>query len=370
MENIKKQVIFLFSLCLFLTTACVPKNIVDDLSLIQGAVFDVTSDTGAKKERVKVAYVFPIRRKGNKVQVLQGYGHTVKQIKVTTSLESDQPLASGQMRVILFTEKLAKKGLSSMLDTLIRDVNIGNLLYIGLLEGGGNGEGEKLLMGKYNTSANVAIYITKMLEHNMKTGVVPKDNLHLQAFRYYREGQDMYMPILKKEKNKKSIKISSVALFKQDKYVGKVEEKDMFLFKTLLEKSELDSHEFKTRLGYTIINNIHSSPSYRVYIKDGKPSFFIHVKMAARIQEISEHTNLEHKKNVEKIKKDIETSLNKDGIKLIKKFQSLGTDPLALGSRFKQHYRPFQLKEWKKMYKNAPVKVKFTVDIINSGVIE
>ncbi|WP_440602374.1 Ger(x)C family spore germination protein [Bacillus sp. GB_SG_008] len=368
MENIKKQVVFLFSLCLFFTTACVPKNIVDDLSLIQGAVFDVASDTDSNKKRVKVTYVCPIQRKGNKVQVLEGYGNTVKQIKVTTSLESGQPLVSGQMRVNLFTEKLAKKGLSSILDTLIRDVTIGNLLYVGILEGGGNGEGEKLLSGKYNTSANVAIYIKKMLEHNMKTGVLPTDNLHLQAARYYREGQDTYMPILKKKN--KSIKITSMALFKTGKYIGKVEEKDMFLFKSLLEKSQMDSHEFKTKLGYTIINNIRSSPSYRVYVKGGKPSFFIHVKMTARIQELSKHTNLENKKNVEKIRKDVEKSLNEDGVKLIKKFQSLGTDPLALGARFKQHYRHYKLKEWKKMYKDVPVKVKYEVDLTNSGVIE
>ena len=161
MENFKKQVIFLFCLCLFLTTACVPKNIVDDVNLIQGAVFDVASSSD--HGRIEVDYVCPIQRKGNKVQVLKGYGNTIKQVKTTTSLESGQPLASGQIRVALFTEKLAKKGLSSVLDTLIRDVNIGNLVYVGILQGGGNGEGEKLLLGKYNTASNVAIYLKKIL---------------------------------------------------------------------------------------------------------------------------------------------------------------------------------------------------------------
>ncbi|HDX9580018.1 TPA: Ger(x)C family spore germination protein [Bacillus pseudomycoides] len=368
MENFKKRVIFLFSLCLLFTTACVPKNIIDDISLIQGAVFDVAPDTDSNRDRLQVTYVCPIQRKGNKVQVLKGYGNTIKEVKTTTSLESGQPLASGQMRITLFTEKLAKKGLSSVLDTLLRDVNIGNLLYVGILEGGGNDAGEKLFSGKYNTASNVAIYLKKMLEQNMKSGVVPNDNLYMQTFRYYRDGQDTYMPILKKKK--KSIKITSMALFKQDKYVGKVEEKDMFLFKTLLEKSQLDSHEFKTKLGYTIINNIRSSPSYHVHIRNGKPSFVIQVKMAARIQEISKHTNLENKKNVEKIRKDIEKNLSADGEKLVKKLQSLGADSLALGAKFRQHYRPFKLKEWRKMYKDVPVKVQYTVDITNSGVIE
>lgn len=368
MESVKNQVIFLFCLCLFLTTACVPKNIIDDVSLIQGAVFDVAPDTNSNREGLKVTYIYPIQKKGNKAQVLEGYGNTVKAVKITTDLESERPLESGQIRIILFTEKLAKKGINRILDTLLRDVEIGNLTYIGILEGGGNDEGAKLFSGKYNTASNVAIYIKKMLEHSMKSGVIPNDNLYMQTFRYYRDGQDTYMPILKKKKN--SIKVISMALFNQDKYVGRVEEKDMFLFKTLLEKSELDSHEFKTKLGYTIVNNIRSSPSYHVYIKKGKPSFVIRVKIAARIQEISKNTNLENKKNVEKIQKDIEKNLNMDGEKLVKKLQSLGADPLALGAKFKQHYRPFQLKEWRKMYKDVPVKIKFEVDITNSGVIE
>ena len=39
------------------------------------------------------------------------------------------------MRVALYTIKLAKTGMSTSFDTLLRDVNIGNALYVGLLEG-------------------------------------------------------------------------------------------------------------------------------------------------------------------------------------------------------------------------------------------
>lgn len=70
----------------------------------------------------------------------------------------------------------------------------------------------------------------------------------------------------------------------------------MFVFKGLLEKHRLDSHEFKTNPGYAMINNIRSVPTYEVNIKDGKPSFYIHVKMDARIQELSRKFNLENKK--------------------------------------------------------------------------
>jgi spore germination protein len=45
-------------------------------------------------------------------------------------------------------------------------------------------------------------------------------------------------------------------------------------------------------------------------------------------------------------------------------------DPLGLGARYKEHYRPFKLEEWRKMYKDVPITIKYTVNITNSGVIE
>lgn len=361
MEKIKRKLILLSCICLFTITGCLQKNIVDDLQLIQGVVFDT-----AKNNKIKVTSVCPVQQKGNKVQVFEGVGNAVKQVKANTSLESSRPFASGQMRVALFTTRIAKKGLSTSFDTLIRDVNIGNSLYVGLLEG----NGLELLKGKYSASSNVAIYIKRMLEHNMKTGPLPNDNLYLGTFRYFREGQDSYMPILKKSKDK--IKVSGIGLLKKDKYVGKIDQQDMFVFKGLLEKHRLDSQEFKSDSGYVMINNIHSKPTYTVNIKAGKPSFLIKVKMDARVLELSQQVNinLENKKKTQKIARAIEKQLNMKAAKLIKKFKSLNVDPLGLGAKFKQRYRPFKLEEWRKMYKDVPITVKYKVDITNSGVIE
>ncbi|MGE6344384.1 Ger(x)C family spore germination protein [Bacillus mycoides] len=359
MEKIKRKLMLLSCIGVLSLTGCLQKNIIDDVNLIQGTVFDT-----AKDNKVKVTFVCPIQKKGNKVQVFEGVGNAVKQVKADTSLESSQPFASGQMRIALFTTRIAKKGLSTSFDTLIRDVNIGNSMYVGLLEG----TGMDLLKGKYTTSSNVAIYIKKMLDHNMQTGPLPTDNLHLGAYRYYREGQDSYLPILKKDKDK--IKITGIGLLKGDKYIGKINYHDMFAFKGLLEKHRLDSHEFKANSGYTIINNIRSVPTYQVNIENGKPSFFIHVKLEARIQELSKQFNLDNKKNTQKIEKSVEKQLDATANKLIKQFKSLNVDPLGLGAKYKEHYRSFKLEEWRKMYKDVPIKVKYTVNITNSGVIE
>ena len=48
----------------------------------------------------------------------------------------------------------------------------------------------------------------------------------------------------------------------------------MFIFKGLLEKHKLDSHEFKTDSAYVMINNIRSVPTYDIKIKT--EAFFLH----------------------------------------------------------------------------------------------
>lgn len=144
----------------------------------------------------------------------------------------------------------------------------------------------------------------------------------------------------------------------------------MFIFKGLFEKHRLNSTEFKIRGGHVLINNIHSIPTYKIYIENGNPSFYVQVKLNARLQEITKNISLEKKKNVEMITKDIEKQLDIEGEKLTKKLQVLNVDPLGLGAKFKQQYRPFILKEWNKIYKTVPIKVKYIVNLENSGVIE
>ncbi len=101
----------------------------------------------------------------------------------------------------------------------------------------------------------------------------------------------------------------------------------MFIFKGLLEKHKLDSHEFKTDSAYVMINNIRSVPTYDIKIKNGKPSFFIHVHLDARIQELSKQINLENNKNTKNIEKNVQKQLDVQAAKLIKQFKSLGVDP-------------------------------------------
>lgn len=60
-------------------------------------------------------------------------------------------------------------------------MNIGNVLYVVLLDG----NGIEFLKGKYLILYNVVIYIKKLLEYNMEIGFLLVDNLYIGVFCYY-----------------------------------------------------------------------------------------------------------------------------------------------------------------------------------------
>ncbi|EJR93292.1 Ger(x)C family spore germination protein [Bacillus cereus] len=343
---------------LFILTGCLQKKIIDDVQLVQGVVVDLVNN------KIKTTLVSPVQKKGNKVEVFENIDYTAKMGRARISLLSEKPFAIGQLRVALLTKKLAKKDIKILYDPLVRDSSIGHTVYLGLLEG----SAKELFSGKYNASSNVAIYIKRLLEHNMQGGPVPHDNLYRSMYRYYNEGQDIFTPILKKEKNK--IEIKGLALFKKEKYAGELNAKEMYIFKGLFEKHRLSSNQYKAGGMYVFVNNIRSTPSYHIDMKNKKPSFHIQVKIDTQLQEITKPINLDKQNNLKKIEKNIQKKLSIEGGNLIKKLQHLNVDPLGLGSKLKHKYRTFQLKEWKKIYNEIPIEVEYIVNISNSGVVE
>ncbi|PGP94702.1 Ger(x)C family spore germination protein [Bacillus cereus] len=358
MRKFLKMKIIFICISMFLLTGCLQKSIIDDVQLIQGAVFDTA------KEKIKTTVVCPTQKKGHYVQIFENIANTVRQGKESFSLKSPRPFVSGQLRVALFTKRLMKKDLTLAMDTLLRDSSIGHMMYLGVLEG----TGYELFNGKYNNNFNVAIYIKYLLEHNMESGSLPYSNLHLDAYRYYQDGQDNFMPILKKQKNQ--ISITGLALFNKKKYVGELKSAEMFVFRGLLEKHKLASKELKIHGGHVLINSIDSTPSYQIQFKNEKPHIYIQVILNARLVETTQKMNLEKKKSLEVLTKNIEQQLNTESKKITNKIQRLNVDPLGLGAKVKQKYRQFNLNEWRNMYKDVPINVKYIVKLRNTGIVE
>ncbi|MDO6632222.1 Ger(x)C family spore germination C-terminal domain-containing protein [Bacillus thuringiensis] len=201
----------------------------------------------------------------------------------------------------------------------------------------------------------------------MENSTLPHINLNTCSFKLYQTGNDLFLPLLTQRNGK--IRITGLALFKEDRMVGTLKTNDFFILKSLLEKHMLDTHTFSYGSEYFVIKNLNSKPRYLIQFKEGEPIFIITVQMNGSIQETTGNKTLSYK-YIEKIGGKIEERLNHQGRKLIKEFQAKQIDPLGLGVKYKTYYGQSQLKEWKRIYPHVKVKVYYRVTLSDTGSID
>lgn len=338
-------------------SGCLPKNIIDDVQLIQGMVIDAE-----KGQQIKLTVVSPSIKKKHGIEVWEGIGHTVKSARQKIAKESPLPLVSGQLRVALFTKQLAQRGGRGVLGTLLRDSMVSHQIYLAILVG----SGKSLFSKKYEGNQNAAIYINKMLKHNMETGILPSGNLHLTDLRYYQEGQSTFMPILKEKTN--TIQIQGLALFRGKTYVGELNSKEMQIFKCLYESFQLATLTYKVADDYVVLKSMYSKPVYRVAQYKGKTELQIQIQVQGSIQEVSKSICLDKNKSYTNIQHAIEKQITKESYALLKKLQSLHVDPLGLGVKLKQNSLTVHTAD--EAYTKLPMCIKTQVTILNSGILQ
>ncbi|MED1865995.1 Ger(x)C family spore germination protein [Fictibacillus nanhaiensis] len=361
-----KCYLILFQICLItLLTGCqvIPSLNANEISIIQGVGFDIAS-----QHKLLGTIVYPEYQvdETSKIEIKNAEGETVREIINRTQNEVQYPLVNGQLRIALFGEKLARKGLFPLLDTFNRSPAIGSKLQLAIVEG----EASKLLSIKKYGKENIALYLSDMIFQNAKTGELPLSDLTIFSFKFYDEGSDPFLPILKKEKDK--IRISGIALFKNARVVSTLPIKDAFTFKMLLERFKMGTHQYRLDENeHVVLGNIKSLPHYKVKVKNGNPEFNIQIKMDARIQEYSSNTqNAANPSKIKDVRKKIMRNIEQDTMRIIKQLQENDVDPLGLGAKFEAHYRNFELGKWEEQYPDVKVNVDVDLNIVHSGIIE
>ncbi|MEH7075708.1 Ger(x)C family spore germination protein [Neobacillus drentensis] len=340
----------------------IPTNIVNQINMIQGVGYD-----WAGKNTIKGTLAYPIYKKNqpSTTEVKTTLGETSKEIRVNINNESRYPIQSGQLRVALYGKSLAKKGINDIVDTLNRDPSIGSTVHMAIVDGDAS---ELLKMKKFKTE-NVSLYVQEMLDQYMESARLPELNLHTFLFQYSQKGQDPYLPLIKQVED--NIKIIGIAILKDDRYVFPLLMDDLFIFKGLVDKYKHGLHQFKLKNGEMVVLDIlHSKAKYQVKIINGRPEFTINLKMKTRLQEFRSPKKQRVAINKKKIQQEIDKQLEGNALKIIGKFKKHGVDPLGLGAKYKEHYRGFNDKQWKRFYPTAKVHVNVKVDIKQTGTVD
>ncbi|MGM0845800.1 MAG: Ger(x)C family spore germination protein [Bacillota bacterium] len=349
-------------------SGCVEKEILDDLNIETAKGYDLTDE-----EMIRGTSLYPRYLADKKIEnvTLTEEALSTREVLHLLEKKSEQPLVRGSLENVLISEKMARKGMLHIADSLQRDASVGARIRLLITDG----EAEEILKGNYGIKGN-SDYITNLVAHNIERGDVAESNLHLFLFTFYQEGHTSYLPIIERIDDK-TLGLNGVALFKEDKMVDRISKDEMFYFKLLADKYSEGNQVVKlsgeeVSMEESVEASVSSLQSkHKINIDPSADPVNINVTIDIKgiIKEYTgERLSAAKIKEVEaKMESDIESHC----LKMLKKFQGAGIDPIGFGQRLKHRTRKMDFNKWAEdQYPQANMHVKANVLIMESGTVE
>lgn len=358
-EIMKKYLLIL--LCTTLLTGCVEKQIIDELNIETAQGYDLAENDHLKGTLLYVKY---LPDKSFQNQTLTTVAETSRDVLTALERRSSDPLVTGGIQAVLFGEELAKHGFVRLIDSLLRDPNVGSRILLAMVE---KDNAQDVLEGNYGFKGN-GTYIKNLLTHNMKNRDVPKLNLHLFGNYYASRGRDAFLPILKKI-NDNTLEIVGIGIFSINKVVYKVSEEKMFYFKLMVDKYSEGSKIVNYGKNEAVIRSIHSKNKIKIIKSPDKLHANIYINVDAVVREYS-GKKVSHKV-INGLEQAMEKDIKKECLKMLHTFQDRGIDPVGLGEYVKSKTKHYNYdKWWDEDYKKITLNVIPKVTIMESGTVE
>jgi spore germination protein len=340
------------------TAGCVQKEIVDDVNLETGGAYDLVGN------KVRGTALIPVYLPDKAVEnkTFTASSKLSRDFLRDVQRQSPDPIVTGSLEVVLFGERLSKKGILDLLDAFQRDASIGAGLYLAVTEG----EAKNIVTGNLGERGN-AIYISNLIRHNMKNKDMPKTNLQRFLFDFYQKGKSGYLPQLRKI-GKDQIEISGISLFQNDHVVDTIPAKKMFFFKLLVD--DYSKGTLKVNMGKEMaaVESIRSKYKMRLTARD---PFTVNVQLKVKAVLNEYSGKLVTPVLIKKIEKKLVEKIEIECAKLIRRFQEKNIDPVGFGQFVKSQTRGFNFNKWENVdYQHLKVNVQADVSITESGVIE
>ncbi|WP_205439608.1 Ger(x)C family spore germination protein [Peribacillus alkalitolerans] len=364
--------IFLLIIC----TSCTNAKTLEKIGIITSVGYEENKD-GKIIATISLLQVNP--ETSPNVTTVTSESLTSKGARLKANLETPKTLQSGQLRVALYNEKLAKNGFIQLADTLARDSSISDLVYLAVVEG----STKKLLEGT-KKSGDISQIIFKELDQNIRGEQIPSTSLQETLHKYYSAGQDLVMPILKMEGP--NVKITGLGVFHDDMLVGKITPNQSFFVKLINDRYKAGNFEMvlnkddypslpkvksKSKEIAIVLDTLRSKADIKLKDKE-KLDFDLKVKLNARLLEINGGVNLEDPRNIKRLEKSLNEKIEKEIKDIIKYCKSKNSDVFGFGEEYRSSVYRSKLtkKKWHDMYKDIHVNVKVDFSIIRTGIVE
>jgi spore germination protein len=371
----KKRFLSVYLLSIFVLISCTEPHILEEIGLITTVGYDL-GENGLINGTAVELKIEPDAK--TDIKIVEAQAYSVRGLNTTANKKTSKRLLAGQLRVILLGEELANQGMIHVTETMTNDPTISDLAYLAIVEG----RARDLLNLKDPHIPNIGIHLFRLIEQNTKDELMPSATLQEVLHRYYTEGREPIMPILKKIGNKE-VKYTGVGIFKDDRLVGRISTDQSFYLKLINDKYKAGSTDLifmsespKLRgishvEGKTVISldTIHSSSEIKL-VNKANLEFDIKVKLNARLLDINSKIDLTKSNNLKLFEKEVSREMKKRVEELIAYCQSKNSDVIGLGDVYRTSVRHSGLtkEKWYKMYNDAKVNVNVDFIMMRSGI--
>lgn len=363
-REMKRNCLIAMLICLLCLTGCNRTKIIDQISIVHIIGYDIQNN----KMRGTIMYPdYTKSQRPDHLEIRKSQSDTTYMLLSNTNEQTKNPIELSKTVVVLFGEKMAKKGVTSIIDTVFNNPVIGTNVQAAIAEP----SAEKFLEDVKKTGSPD---ITETIMQNTNTLSYPKSNLHILLNNFYGEGRDPFIPIIKLNKEKR-VMMDGMAVFKDDRYTVRLNQEETFILGLLdrhVHKGLMEVKLIKgSHHGKIVMRTMRNKARWKVREQGENHEILLSVKVSAKINEHPNWIELYKHKDLDLIKKTFETEINKQIVQLTNQFKEKGVDPLGIGDLVRAHDRNWNERSfYKEEYPTIQIRVKTDFLIKEAGITQ
>jgi spore germination protein len=272
-------------------------------------------------------------------------------------------MKSGQLRMVFFSEALARKGIMDVINTLLLDPEISDRVYLAVVKGDMIGYLNNQLQHRQE---QIDFFLYKMMTHYEKQRKLTIVNLHQFMESLFDPYADPVIPLF--SVSNAEFSYQGTALFQDDRMTEAILPPDDVYFQILCRKTRqhkvIPLPAMDTTLGEVLsTRRIRFNESYR--------EAQIDIKLRGRLEEYQGKRDLSDPAETASWIRTLERHIESDIKRLIHRFQSLSVDPIHLGEQtLRLMRRPISGEQWKQRWPHMQVNVRVHVDLEHMGMLK
>jgi spore germination protein len=351
-----KRAALWFMLCSTLLMAgCSPYMENNTIEEIAPVIFWSINDGGDGQLQISTL-VPPLTKEKKRLLTLKV--ELLKQGRKEFNLIYYRELKAGQLRMVLINEELAKKGIVSLINTLLADPDISQRLYVVIVQG----NFEDYLKNQLDKQENIDYFLYRMLKHyeQKNQGEMTIVNLHQFLKKLYSPYSDPILPVFKAGKD--HFTYEGTALFRDDKMIATVRNMDDQVMQLI------DNDHYLKLLSIPSLSVAlgHVRSKVHIELNRNKSTISITTDLIGILEEYRGDKNLGDHKELAILNREIESYLEKQTKEMFEKMQKWKVDPLQLGTlTLKPFMKPISEKEWSSDWEAMKIDVNFRVQLSN-----